>query len=261
MSLSEKTPPSIEKLLAGYDWDRITIGESSARTYRLRRARRPTFYLKIDGRFPTGALREEKDVLEWLSGRLPVASVVAFDGDADNDYLLMSEVPGSNAADLAGRMNNAALATLLGRGLQMLHRVDIANCPFDRSLDKEIQLARSNVDQGLVHEWDFDEIRRGKKAEELLVDLLLLRPDSEDLVFAHGDYCLPNVMIDGERVSGFVDLSRAGVSDRYRDIALAVRSMRSNLGEGFDSIFFFAYGLAEPDFKKIEYYQLLDEFF
>jgi kanamycin kinase/aminoglycoside 3'-phosphotransferase-2 len=255
------TPPSIGKLIAGYGWHRVTIGESSARTYRLQRVGLPNLYLKIDRRLPLRALLEEKTVLDWLSGRLPVASVVAFDGDADNDYLLMSEVPGSNAADLAGRMDSAALATLLGSGLRMLHGVVISGCPFDRSLDREIGLARANVELGLVREWDFDELRQGKTAKELLVDLLSLRPDNEDLVFAHGDYCLPNVMIERGSVSGFVDLSRAGVSDRYRDIALAVRSMKSNLGEGFDRFFFAAYGLARPDLKKIEYYQLLDEFF
>ena len=43
-----------------------------------------------------------------------------------------------------------------------------------------------------------------------LDDLLRKRHDEEDLVFTHGDYCLPNVIIDGEEVAGFVDWGRAG---------------------------------------------------
>ena len=256
-----KLPQAISDLVTGYIWNRVMIGESSAKTYRLNRHNYPTIYLKMAQKRQGRELLEEKKVLEWLSDKLPVAKILAFDEDDNNDYLLTSEILGSDAANLVGSINDTELVTLLAEGLRMIHRITIDNCPFDRSLDKEIDIAGFNVKHNLVDEGDFDDIRRGKTAEELYKKLLLLKPHDEDLVFTHGDYCLPNVMIYKKGISGFVDLHRAGIADRYKDIALAIRSIRRNLGIRLEQSFFKEYGVIKPDYKKIEYYMLLDEFF
>jgi aminoglycoside 3'-phosphotransferase-2 len=117
------------------------------------------------------------------------------------------------------------------------------------------------MESGLVDEDDFDEARLGRTAQDLFKDLLALRPASEDLVFTHGDYTLPNVIFDRGMFSGVVDVGRAGVSDRYRDIALGMRSLRDNLGPGLEAPFLEAYGLALPDWTKVEFFTLIDEFF
>ncbi len=87
----------------------------------------------------------------------------------------------------------------------------------------------------------------------------------EDLVFTHGDYSLPNVIPndDGTRValSGFVDCARAGVGDRYQDLALAARSIASSLGPEWVSLLFERYALTHIDERKLGFYTLLDEFF
>ena len=196
-----------------------------------------------------------------MSGKLPVATVILFDEDDKNDYLLISGIPGADAANLVGSIENAEFVILLAKGLRMIHRVSVDDCPFERSLDKVIAIAEFNVKHKLVHEWDFADIRRGKTAEELYQELLLLEPADEDMVFTHGDYCLPNIMIHQQKIAGFIDLHRAGIADRYQDIAIAIRSIRSNVGSGHEQTFFQEYGISEPDIHKIEYYMLLDEFF
>ena len=128
------------------------------------------------------------------------------------------------------------------------------------SLDRMLQEADRNVADGIVDEADFDD-ERVRSAAELFEELMLRSRPEEDLVFTHGDYCLPNAIIDGEEVSGFVDWGRAGVADRYKDIALVVRSLEYNTGRDLRAMFFEAYGLPSPDADKIEYYKLLDDFF
>ena len=254
-------PESFRNLVSDYVWNKVVIGESSAITYCLRRHNYPTMYLKISPKQPVSELLQEKNVLEWLSDKLPVAQILAFAEDDNNDYLLTSEIPGSDAASLGDSISKSELVKLLAQGLRMIHRVDIANCPFNRSLDKVIEIAGFNMQHNLVHEDDFDDIRRGKTAAEIYRELLLLKPRDEDLVFTHGDYCLPNIIINNKEISGFIDLSRAGIADRYQDIALAIRSIRSNLGSDLEQQFFKEYGIVTPDYNKIEYYKLLDEFF
>jgi aminoglycoside phosphotransferase len=85
----------------------------------------------------------------------------------------------------------------------------------------------------------------------------------EDIVFTHGDYCLPNILIDHThtQINGFIDWGRAGIADRYQDLALATRSLIYNFGPGWESLLWKEYGLETVDYGKLEFYQLIDEFF
>lgn len=84
----------------------------------------------------------------------------------------------------------------------------------------------------------------------------------EDLVFTHGDYCFPNIICKDAHISGIVDLGRAGIADRYQDIALFLRSFSSNMGKPDIQTFLDHYGLIERfDEKKASFYRKLDEFF
>jgi aminoglycoside phosphotransferase len=127
-------------------------------------------------------------------------------------------------------------------------------------LDHKIEMARERMLKRLVEEEDFDEERQGRTAEDLFEELVSSKPADEDLVFTHGDYCLPNIILDDGKLSGFVDWASAGVADRYQDIALLWRSIRYNFGEECEEKIFELYAI-EPDWKKIHFYRLLDEFF
>ncbi len=250
----------MQPLVEGRTWTRVTIGKSLADTYRLDHGGKAELFLKVSPKAPRNELLREKERLDWLRGRLPVPELVCYAVDGANEYLLLTALPGRDAASLAGDARPEHIARLLGTGLRAVHAVAIDDCPFDMTVDRAIQEAGRNVAAGLVDDDDFDDVRAGRTAKGLYGELLATRPPTEDLVFTHGDYCLPNVMIDGPDVAGFIDLSRAGVADRYKDIALAVRSLERNVGPGVSQAFLTAYGITSPDAGKVEYYKLLDEF-
>ncbi len=254
-------PEPLGKMITNYAWNQITIGKSQAKVFCLKKGNYPTYYLKVAHKLPRRDLLEEKNVLGWLRNKLPVPEVIHFAEDDNHDYLLLSEIPGANAAGLTDGVNKAGLVKLIAQGLRTIHEIPIDGCPFDRSLNVEIKIAQYNVNNSLLDDGDFDDARLGLSAKTLYEELIRNKPKMEDMVFTHGDYCLPNIMILENSVSGFIDLHRAGISDRYKDIALAIRSINSNLGAGLESDFFKEYGLPQPDWEKIEYYKLLDEFF
>jgi aminoglycoside phosphotransferase len=69
-----------------------------------------------------------------------------------------------------------------------------------------------------------------------------------DVVFAHGDYCLPNIMVDGGRISAVIDWPHAGYSDRRVDLAAATWSIRHNFkDEAYVDTFLDAYGYSHKD--------------
>ena len=253
-------PDSLQPFVKDRTWTRITIGESLADTFRLDKAGQSALFLKVSPKSHWMELLQEKKRLDWLQGRLPVPQAIAYEASEQSEYLLLTALQGRDAASLTGDEPDENIVGLLAAGLRMVHEVPVDECPFNMMLDREIEKARYNVVNGLVDEVDFDDIRMGRTAAEVFGDLLRKRPTEEDLVFTHGDYCLPNVMIGGEEVAGFVDWGRAGVADRYKDISLVVRSLKLNTGEDLSTRFFEAYGITDPDAEKVEYYMLLDEF-
>ena len=89
-----------------------------------------------------------------------------------------------------------------------------------------------------------------------------------DPVLSHGDFCLPNLFLQEDRVSGYLDLGFCAVADRYQDIALCYRSLLHNADGTYGPVYpniaperlLSALGIA-PDWEKVRYYRLLDELF
>lgn len=259
-------PAEIAHPLEGAALHQVSIGMSDADVYRALAAGQATRYLKVTSGEAAEELAAEGERLAWLRGWLPVPEVLASIRVNARAYLLLSEVPGLMACDPALAMDPRALAHLLGVGLRQIHAVPIADCPFDMRLDRRLVEAERCMRAGLADEEDFDECRQGMLAEALFEQLLRERPADEDIVFTHGDYCLPNVLIDPQQhlITGYIDVGRAGVADRYQDLALAVRSIAYNFGSESELLlreFWEAYEIEHPDLAQVAYHQLLDEFF
>ncbi|MEW9033711.1 MAG: APH(3') family aminoglycoside O-phosphotransferase, partial [Planifilum fimeticola] len=204
-------------------------------------------------------LRRESEVLNWLKGRLPAPEVVGYHKDHSKEYLLITEVPGFMAMETG--WDKKKVVRGLADGLRRIHSLPIDSCPFVYPTGELIRLAGERIRAGLVDEDDFDECRKGKRASELYEELVRTQPAHDDMVFTHGDYCLPNVILSDSGVSGFIDWGRGGVADRYRDLGIAARSITNNLGEEYIPYFFEFYGLKRVDWQKVEFFQLMDEFF
>lgn len=214
----------------------------------------------------------ERDVMLWLKDRLPVPEVLCHEISGGRSYLLMSKLPGVMSCDESYLENPHELTGILAAGLRMLWEIDISKCTFNFDLNKKLDMARYNVEHGLV---DMDNVepdtfgKNGFQSPGHLLDWLVHNRPEEDIVFSHGDFCLPNIFTENGKISGFLDLGKTGCADRYQDIALCYRSLKDNYEgkysrtayAGFDpNILFTELGI-EPDWEKIRYYILLDELF
>jgi aminoglycoside 3'-phosphotransferase II len=250
----EQLPESLIPIIEGAEVEEIGVGNSRDKIYRIQQAAE-TFFLKVGLE-----LRAEHNKLLWLEGRLPVPRVLHYEIKGGSHYLLMSAIEGEMAHRLD--LPKARIIALLAEGARMWHGLPTEECPFDCTIDVQIDLARRNMERGNIQEEHFELHRYGRSQRELFADLLVNLPDKEDLVVTHGDYCLPNILInpDTEEITGFVDVGRMGVSDRYVDLALCARSIGWNIGQTWIWPFMDAYGL-KMDKAKYNFYTLLDEFF
>lgn len=254
-------PNALKKRIDGYSVTPVLVGKSTASVFRLEHPQRKPLYLKISDDAADRELRAEADRLKWIAGRIPTPRLVSYVESQGGSYLLTSALPGRDASVAMERENKRSLVRLLAQGLREIHRLPIEDCPFDQRLRRKIELAHDRLLRKQVDESDFDQERQGKTALELFDELINTRRSTEDLVFTHGDYCFPNIILNRGRIRGFVDWSRGGVADRYQDLALAARSIYYNLGRDWTPLFFREYGIADPDERKLEFYKLLDEFF
>lgn len=258
--LKQSLPPQLCEVVAGYTFHQIHLGLSPSKVFRLESKDKPNLYLKTSPRQPAFSLLQEKMRLEWLAHRLPVPRVLLFAEDESADYLILSEISGLPASDDSLKTDIPRIIEQLANGLKMIHALPVENCPFDARTKTVIELARERLKKGLVDEGDFDAERQGKTAEDVFRELSEIKLPDEDLVFTHGDYCVPNIILEKGKLNGFVDLGNAGIADRYQDLALLSRSVGYNFGEEYQKYVFEFYGI-EPDHEKIYFFQLLDEFF
>jgi aminoglycoside phosphotransferase len=238
--------------------EQVSIGKSSDRVFRLVDDEGKVSYLKIGG----FRVQREHERLEWLSGKAQVAKIISFD-EEDGEYRLVTEaVPGIMAHECEVSQREEVVK-VIGRALKKLHSLPIEDCPFDNTIDVQLEEAAANTRDGLVDEDDFDPAHIGMKASELLPMLFAKKPTVFENVLTHGDYSVQNILIDPVtlEVNGLIDLGRCGISDRYLDLGIALNSLAHYIGEGYDIIFFEAYGIDEVDWSRIRFYQMLDEFF
>ena len=239
--MKTKLTGRLEREYGHIDWQQVTIGQSNAKVYQ-----NDDLILKVQMKNNQESLWDEKLKIDWLKGKTSVPDVVDYDTDEINEYLIVSRLYGKDAAQTKWLNDPIKLVTQLGYALRHLHdTIDITNCPFDMRPTAEIYSCTE------------------KATKEEIVELFSTAPE-EDLVFTHGDYCLPNIIIDEElgHVVGFIDLGRAGIADRYQDLALCLRSIKFNTSRDYSQAFLEAYGLFTAwDENKIAFFQKLEDLF
>ena len=71
-------------------------------------------------------------------------------------------------------------------------------------------------------------------------------------VLIHGDYCIPNVLVEDGRLSGLVDVGGSELGSPEKDLAAGVWTLQYNYGKGFARTFLDAYGWPPMSDEAIE---------
>ncbi|MFD3405678.1 phosphotransferase [Kribbella sp. NPDC058693] len=240
----------------GDDWSLVDVGESDTTVYR-----RGDVFAKCCGPSGVAELAGERDRVEWLAGTgIPGAKVVDwFESSSDGACLLTSAVAGVPGDALPPSSYERAMRGF-GAVLRDLHA--LTDCPFERPLATVIAVAEDVVRRDAVNPDFLTDEWRLLKPSDLLDQVVAESPYVESVlepVVCHGDACLPNVFFDPQtlEVTGLIDLGRLGVADRYSDLALASVQLQDEWSAD-PATFLEAYGLVEPDPRRLHFFRLLD---
>ena len=206
------------------------------------------YYLKTA---PKGSLRQEAELTAWFSRKGLAAQVLDYRSET-SDWLLTTRVPGEDATDACYLAEPKRLAVTMATLLRTLHEVEAHDCPVPDRMASYCQTVEKNYRAGggdislfsgcwgvttVEEAWEIYE--NGK--ESLRSEVLL-----------HGDYCLPNVILDNWRFRGFIDLGNGGVGDRHVDIFWGLWTLQFNLHtDRFNSDFLDAYGRDRVERDKL----------
>ena len=196
---------------------------------------------------PRGTLRKEAALTGFFHSKGLAAEVLAYEtGDAD--WLLTTRVPGEDCLDPLYREDPVRLCDTTAELLRMLHGIDPTGCPIPNRTADYLETARKNYEAKAYDitlfpdNWGYATPEEAwqvvsEQGHRLKADTLL-----------HGDYCLPNIMLDNWRFSGFIDLDTGGVGDRHVDLFWGMWSLQFNLKtDKYRQRFLDAYGRGDID--------------
>jgi aminoglycoside phosphotransferase len=255
-------PPGWRAELAGQVVERVP-GMGGAPVFRVSDPAGGCRYLKLASGPEAEPLRQEIARTEWLSSRhIRVPEILMKVRTDKVAAVLMTAVPGRHLAP--GHLapgDLPAMVRVIGRGLARLHALPAADCPFDEMPRTRLQRAREATDRNLIDAGEFDDRNAGVTPVALYQRLAGAVPDREDIVVAHGDATLENMLIGSDSELGFIDCGRSGRSDRYLDLALVEADLRTGFGRDAAEGFLAAYGIRHWDDRKAAFFRDLYEFF
>lgn len=207
------------------------------------------YYLKSA---PAGTLETEAAMTAYFHRKGLGAEVMNYQR-AEKDWLLTRAIPGEDCLFPAYLEDPKRLSETLGILLRQLHSVDLSDCPVNRTatyLDRARTLYESGYyDTSLYPDnWGY---RCAADAWQVVeTQGHLLKRD----VLLHGDFCLPNVMLDNWRFSGLIDLGGSGRGDRHVDLFWGIWTLQFNLKtDAYGDRFLDAYGreAVEPELFRV----------
>ena len=206
------------------------------------------YYLKTAA---SGTLETEAQLTRFLHSKQLSAEVLAYES-IQQDWLLTRRVPGEDCTHEQYLDDPKRLCETMALLLRSLHDMDPAGCPVPDHTKAYLATAYQNYENGRFDLSYFSDGCRSLQDAWAVVQDYASHLKNDTLL--HGDYCLPNILLDNWRFSGFIDLDTGGVGDRHVDLFWGVWSLQFNLKtDRYCQRFLDAYGRdrIEPDMLRL----------
>lgn len=213
------------------------------------------YYLDVDGGLflktaKRGSLKKEALMDDYFYRKGLGAPEVAAYLSGERDWLLTSSISGEDCTHRDYLADPKRLCDFLATKLRELHETDFSGCPISDHTSEYIATVEKNYKKKHFDASFYGENASMKEVYEVFKDG---KKQLEKNTLLHGDYCLPNILLDEWNFSGFIDLGNGGVGDRHVDIFWGAWTLNFNLGtDEYRERFFDAYGRDLVDKEKLQ---------
>ena len=183
------------------------------------------YYLKCSGKL---SLKKEAEMTSYFHSKEIGAEMLDYISE-DRDWLFTSAVFGDDCIHERYLTDPIRLCDTIAYELRKLHELDYSGCPVPDRTAEYIAAAMQNYETGNYDKSHFPDNFGYRSADEAYTELKNGMGELKSKVLLHGDYCLPNIMLNDWKLSGFVDVGSGGVGDRHIDIFWGVWTLWFNL--------------------------------
>lgn len=240
-----------KKLLSLINMESIkknNVGHSSVDVYEVKTSKGNNAILKIQRLSTRNDLSEEFKRIDWLQNKFRVPKIYYYNEQNDKKYLLMEKIEGV----AAHKYDN--FAYLIGKKLKEFHCIDINDCVFKQNnVENLMKNALDNID--VIYSQIKDESNMTK---EQLIEFIKNNVPA-DKVLVHGDYSLPNILINEKGEVGVIDLGDVSISSKYFDFYYLIKSLKRNKKEEKLDELLKGYGIDKLDDNYMKWIEIVDK--
>lgn len=194
-----------------------------------------------------GSLEKEARMTAYFHS-LGLGTEVLYYSKGERDLLLTARMRGEDCTYGAYLDDPKRLCDTLAEQLRRFHETAPVGCPVPNRTAEYIATVEENYRTGNYDKSQFPDSFGYRSAE----DAIRVFDEAKSLLkcdtLLHGDYCLPNIMLDNWAFSGFIDLGNGGIGDRHIDLFWGAWTLWFNLKtDRYRDRFFDAYGRDKID--------------
>lgn len=193
---------------------------------------RVLFIDKDEGYFlkkaPKGTLKQESVMTQYFHSKQLAAEVLAY-ASYEQDWLLTRRLPGEDCISQKYLDDPIRLCDTLAELLRRLHDEHHDGCPVQDLTAQRLAIAQKNYRENHYDHSLFPDNWGFRSAEEAWSTIERNGKYLKTDTLLHGDYCLPNVLLDNWKFSGFIDVGGGGVGDRHFDLFWGIWTLFFNL--------------------------------
>lgn len=186
------------------------------------------YYLKCSA---SGELEKEAEMAEYFYSKGLGAEILSYISN-DRDWLLTAAVIGEDCVHEEYLKDPRRLCDTIACELRKLHETDYTGCPVMDRTTEYLAAAEKNYRTGDYDKSHFSDSSGSfgyRSAEEAYAVLNAEKDALQSKVLLHGDYCLPNIVLNDWKFSGFIDVGNGGVGDRHIDLFWGTWTLWFNL--------------------------------
>ena len=226
----------------------LKLGRSDTKVFKTKlKSNYQEVILKIQYTENKNNLKEEYERLKWIEGKLNTPKAYYYNEKDNIKYLIMEYKKGAPSFKFDD------IGYRLGKALKQIHQVNIENCPFNKYSPE--QLLSNFLDK---LDSIYPEIQDNYKDETKETVIEFMKENIPiDKVLTHGDYSMPNILINAGEIS-FIDLGELGISTKYLDIYYLMKSLKINKKEEIFEEFLKGYGIDKINNNYIKWMDLIN---